>query len=423
MNTVFNSIPLPALASPTEYDCGRGSYMLKYSPAGKTDFDAYCAEIEKCGFTLHGSLDIKENYHKTYFGKIMLHVYYVESEKTLRVVADPYTKLYAAAPEACRNEYKTTLWQYEVDHALIDCGMCYIIRCRDGSFFIIDSAHPYSVNDDIRLCDFLFKLTGGKKPVIAGWFFSHGHDDHIGKAMDVIMYYRDRLDIQAIYYNFPPSTHRDNAAWGPANKGFTSKFERLMDETPEIKKIRLHSGQRFYVRNLEFTVLCTHEDIFPNPVTDYNNSSTALMMVAEGSKVLFPGDCAAESDKVLVRRYGDYLKCDVVQISHHGHSGTSPAFYRCADAECALFPITVIKFDEELPHQESNRVAIEIAKEYYIASNGTVEISLPYVYGNTKVLPDETFEDFNGIFNLWCYEYTDERKEQLRREFEERRDK
>ncbi|MBO5859442.1 MAG: hypothetical protein J6R20_06660, partial [Clostridia bacterium] len=60
-------------------------------------------------------------------------------------------------------------------------------------------------------------------------------------------------------------------------------------------------------------------------------------------------------------------------------------------------------------------------KEYYIASNGAVEIPLPYKFGQTKVLPDETFEDFNGIYWLWCYEYTDEYKEKLYKEFLERK--
>ncbi len=394
--------------------------MIKYSEAEKSDFDVYCNEVEKCGFSLYDETEIKTNFHKTYKKDIVLHIYYIETEKVLRIVADPFTKLYPIQPQTGCKEYPVTLWQFEVDHSLIDCGMCYIIRSSDGRFFVIDSAHPYSVNDDIRLCDFLYSLTGGSKPVVSGWFFSHGHDDHIGKAMDVIEYYKDKIEIQAIYYNFPPHDHRDSGAWCPAGKGFVERFEKLMDATPEIPKIRLHTGQRFYAGNLEFTVLCTHEDIFPNSVKDYNNTSTALMMCAEGSKVLFPGDCSAESDKVLVKRYGDYLKCDVVQMSHHGHSGTSPDFYRFADAECVLFPITEIKFDEELPRQEANRAAIDIAKEYYIASNGTVEIQLPYVYGNTKVYPDETFEDFNGIFNLWCYEYTDEYKEQLRKEFKER---
>ena len=112
-----------------------------------------------------------------------------------------------------------------------------------------------------------------------------------------------------------------------------------------------------------------------------------------------------------------------MQMSHHGHTGTSPEFYRRSAAECLLFPITEIKFDEELPRQEANRVAIEIAKEYHIASNGAAEIPLPYKFGQTKILPDETFEDFNGIFQLWCYEYTDEYKEKLYQEFLERKNK
>ena len=420
MNSIFNSIPLPALSSASEYDCGRDSYMLKYTPCTKADFDAYCEKVTAAGFVLHSAWDIRNNYHKTFIGQILLHIYYCESEKTLRVVADPNTTLFQPSELPCPRTHQTTLWQFEVDHALIDCGMCYIVRCCDGSFFVIDSAHPYSVNDDIRLCDFLWKLNGGRKPTVAGWFISHGHEDHTGKAMDIIEYSADRLDIKTVYYNFPSFNHRDSHLWGKAHENFNRRFERLMDSRPDIKKIRLHTGQRFFVGNLQFEVLCTHEDVFPNSCHDFNNTSTALLMTAEGSKVLFPGDCSAESDKVLVRRYGDYIKCDVVQISHHGHSGTSPQFYRNAAAECALFPITVIKYDEEWPRQESNRVAVEIAKEFHIASNGTVEIPLPYVYGNTKVHPDETFEDFNGIFNLWTYEYTDERKEQLRREFEER---
>jgi len=144
-------------------------------------------------------------------------------------------------------------------------------------------------------------------------------------------------------------------------------------------------------------------------------------MFAEGSKVLFPGDSAVESDKVIVPRWGDYLKCDIVQVSHHGHTGTSPEFYRLADAPCALFAVTVIKFDEEFPRQEANRVAVDIAKEYHIASNGTVEIPLPYKFGQTKIYPDETFEDFHGIYSLWAYEYTNERKEQLYQDFLKRK--
>lgn len=420
MNKIFNNIPLPAFAPSHEYDCGRNTYMLIYENCTFADFEEECASVQKSGYSLFDSSDIKNNYHRTYRSDIMMHVYFCESEGKMRIAADPVTAYYNTKPENCIRKCATTLWQFEVDHSLIDCGMCYIIRCEDGSFFVIDSAHMYSVNDDIRIIEFLKRLTGGRKPVVAGWFFSHSHEDHIAKFLDIVDYHKDEIEIETVYYNFPSLNHRDSSLWGECGNAMTRKFENTMLRNKDIKKVILHTGQRFFVRNLEFVTLCTHEDIYPESFSDFNNSSTAIMMFAEGSKVLFPGDCSDKSDKVLVGRYGDYLKCDVVQMSHHGHSGTSPEFYRLADAECVLFPITEIKFYEELPRQEANRVAMEIAKEYYIASNGAVEIPLPYKFGQTKVLPDETFEDFNGIFNLWTYEYTDEYKEKLYREFLER---
>ncbi len=421
MNSVFNSIPLPVGLSCREYDCGDGTFMLLYTDTEKAVFDKLCENLLCKGFELYGSTDIENNYHRTFVSGMMAHVYYCESEKSLRITARSTFEKYPVSPAS--NSENATLWQFEVDHSLIDCGMCYIIKTASGRFFVIDSAHPYSVNDDIRICEFLKKQAGGRKPVVEGWFISHGHDDHIGKLTDILRYHKNEIDIRAIYYNLPSLEHRDKDYWSTPCINFMKNFEEELAKSPEIKRYKMHTGQRFYIDNLEFTVLCTHEDIFPNLVNDFNNTTISLMMKVGSCKVSFPGDSSSESDRVFIRRYNETLKCDIMQMSHHGHSGTSPEFYRRSGAECVLFPITEIKFDEELPRQESNRVAIELAKEYHIASNGTAEIPLPYKFGQTKILPDETFEDFNGIFNLWCYEYTDEYKEKLYKEFLERKNR
>lgn len=417
MENTFKSIKLIDKEPFGRYDSGKGCEMFLFENCTKADFELQCDFIEEKNYALYDCHEFKGNVFKTYVADNLVHIYFCENEKKMRIIADPNTNLFKKTPENCVSNCPVTLWQFEVDHSLIDCGMCYIVRCCDGSFFVIDSAHMYSVNDDVRIIEFLKKMNGGKKPVVAGWFISHGHDDHVSKLNDIIDYHRDEIEIEAIYYNFPPSDHRDARYWGDPNHAITARFEKSLKENPDLKCINLHSGQHFYIRNLEFVVLCTHEDIYPNSARDYNDSSVSLMMHANGSKVLFPGDSSIESDKVIVPRWGDYLKCDIVQVSHHGHTGTSSEFYRLADADCALFAVTVIKFDEELPRQEPNRVAIELAKEYHIASNGTVEIPLPYKFGQTKIHPDETFEDFNGIFQLWAYEYTDERKEQLYQDF------
>ena len=102
-----------------------------------------------------------------------------------------------------------------------------------------------------------------------------------------------------------------------------------------------------------------------------------------------------------------------MQVAHHGHFGTFSDFYRLADASVSLFATTYIKFEEELPHYEANRVACELAEHTFIASDGTVEFSFPLKDSLIKVYPDEIIENFEGIYNLWSYSYSDEYKAQL----------
>ncbi|MBQ6468085.1 MAG: hypothetical protein IJJ61_09095 [Clostridia bacterium] len=418
MNGIFENIPLPGKTG-EEYDCGE-YFILGFENCSEKDFAALCDEFICKGYSLYSSHDIENNLHRVFTAEnVTVNTYFTPSESKIRVIAEEGKPEFAVSP-VYSGEYTPTLWQFEVDHSLIDCGMCYIVRCDDGSFFIIDSPHFYSVNDDIRITDFLRKISGEEKPRVSGWFFSHGHEDHIGIFNSILKYHGNELSIEALYFNFPPLTHRDAPLWDKSFYNLMKSFYEITGERPDIKKIRLHTGNHFFIKNLEFEVLCTHEDVYPGSLADFNNSSTALKMTVNGSKTLFPGDCSALSDKVLTGRYKEALKCEIIQVSHHGHSGLSPEFYRRVDAKCALFPVTVIKFDEEWPRQEANRVAAEIAKEYYIASDGTVEIPLPYEYGKTKIYPDETFEDFEGIYNLWQYEYTEERKQQLYEEYKRR---
>ena len=219
------------------------------------------------------------------------------------------------------------------------------------------------------------------------------------------------------YYNDAPIDHRDNMSWGEANKKYIRRFEDCA-RSCGIPTVKLHTGQRFFVRNLRFDVLCTQEDVWPKSLENFNNTSCALALEADGTRIIFPGDAAdVESDIMTARYTAKTLGCDIMQQSHHGHSGTSPEFYQMANARTVMFPITKIKFDEEYPKQEANRVACSIAEEYFIASDGTVEFPLPYKVGSAKIYPDETFENFAAIKMLWGYDYPDEYKKQLFEEF------
>lgn len=403
-----------------KYDCGDNAVMRIYSDMSEESFFKCENELEKSGYVVSQRHDIAGNIHFTLKGNDeILQFYYNPCSCSARLISDRYTADVMTQTTAVDRVCNTELYQFETDHSLIDCGMCYIIRCADNSFFVIDSAHFYSVHDNDRIHDFLRSMTPESEKIhIAGWFLSHGHDDHICKCTDYLLYNMKDTVIDKFYYNFVPDTHRDNENWDGAGKGFRRSFYKAVKESG-IPVAKLHTGQRFYVSNLEFEVLCTHEDIWPASCADYNNSSTVLMMKTENTKVLFPGDASAESSKVLESRYGNYLKCDIIQLSHHGHHGTSARFYEYAAAPVVLCPNTEIKINEE-DHIPANKVAKAFAEEFYISANGTVKLTLPYVKGSAEVFPDETTENFEGIKQLWNYEYTDEFKQKHNGEFVKR---
>lgn len=400
------------------YDCGDGAYMRLIKGAEESDFSKICGECEKLGYTIFQRNDLEENRHASYHGDMLIHIYFCPSEKSLRVICDPFSARFKCEEPKYERRCGSALWQFENDHSYIDCGMCYILRCADNSFFIIDSGHFLQPNDHKRIYRFLRERTpDGERTVISGWFFSHAHDDHVSQFVDFIREYGSAVEIERLYYNDAPIDHRDSMSWGESNKKYIRRFEDCA-RSCNIPAVKLHTGQRFFVRNLRFDVLCTQEDVWPQSLENFNNTSCVLALEADGTRIIFPGDAADVESDIMTARYTEKtLGCDIMQQSHHGHSGASPEFYRRADAKTVMFPITKIKFDEEYPKQEANRVACSIAEEYFIASDGTVEFPLPYSVGSAKVYPDETFENFAAIKMLWGYDYPEEYKKQLFEEF------
>ncbi len=415
---LLNKIPsfdADFLTYPSGEDCEL--YLLK-----NVKFEAfvsYCAKLSQDGFICVNKNKLENNFFEFYKkGNVAVCVGYYDCDNTIRVVVDAQTDYPAFAPKAAPNVTESKLWQFEVDHSLIDCGMCYILQLSSGAFFVIDSAHTYSVNDCERIHKFLRERTpDGKKIQIAGWFFSHAHDDHIAQFISYLNFYCYDTVIDALYFNFISPDHRDGGDWMETHRGYYALFYGALENHPEIPVIRLHTGQTFYIENMRVDVLCSHEDVFPNDNSNYNDSSVVLMLTVDGTKILIPGDAGHEESYVLEARYPKYLKSDIVQSAHHGHFGTTENFYRLVDADVVLFPVTQIMFDGDFDRYPCNKVAIDLADEYHIASNGTVEIPLPYKKGNLKVYPDETFESFKGVFDLWTYTYTPEYKEKLYNEY------
>ena len=314
------------------YDSGKESQLLLYSDVERSVFYELVSQYEEKKL-----FDNKIEDNEFFFYKeedVLLSFGYYPCDKSLRISLDGKTALPQYEKEAYSTNDKTTLWQFEVDHTLIDCGMCYILRDCDGSFFVIDSAHTYSMRDCDRIYDFLRERTPeGQKVRIKGWFLSHGHEDHIAQFMNYIRYYTHDTIIEKVYHNFVPNDHRDGTYWTPSNLNYVTIFYELMEKHPEIPVCRLHTGMYFYSNNIRFDVLCSHEDVFPGDNENYNDSSVVIMAQTEETKILFPGDAGHEESYILESRYKNgYLKCEIMQSAHHAHFGTTPKFYKMTNS-------------------------------------------------------------------------------------------
>lgn len=81
--------------------------------------------------------------------------------------------------------------------------------------------------------------------------------------------------------------------------------------------------------------------VFLNPdqdnYSDSNDYSAVLMVECNGIKALFQADADAKTEEKLLLTYGEYLKADILKVSHHGSAtGTSESFLKMVAPDYAI---------------------------------------------------------------------------------------
>ncbi len=214
----------------------------------------------------------------------------------------------------------------------VDCGMSYIIRTSEGRFIIIDgnvgeydeADHLYSLLSS--------QCKDGCEPVIAAWFITHPHSDHFGCFVKFHDSYGDRVKIERVLYHFPMPGVFDSE--GCDRTGFLRVLGEISAEiiTPRTNDI-------FCFDDARFEVLFCCEDLYPGPTENINNSSLVMMMTLGKYKILWLGDLQREgADHICAHVDKKKLKCDILQVGHHGYWGGSDELHRSADPTILLWP-------------------------------------------------------------------------------------
>lgn len=184
----------------------------------------------------------------------------------------------------------------------IDVGQAEAILVTENNHnMLIDAGNR---KDGVKLVNYIKSLGIDHFDYVIG---THAHEDHIGGMYQII----NNFNIDKYYM---PDVRVDDFTY--KNLISTLKKNNLDINTPVI-------GQDLNLENTSCKVLFVGTD-----KADLNNDSVVMKCTFFNNSYLFTGDATNEVEHMIVNsEYGDYLKSDVLKISHHGSRYSNSAVF------------------------------------------------------------------------------------------------
>lgn len=371
-------------------DCGAGNYMVELDCTLKEDYIDYLNKLSKYGFKKFA--ENEEGINKAVYcanyvkDDLSVTVIYIEKFRKTYVSAcfnQTFSKhLFYDKQDVLKNnkEAKTQLHVLELRGG----GNCFVWKLKNGHFLISDGGLQ---EDTDILFEYLERETAkGEKPIIEGWFVSHGHVDHCG-AFEVIAdkpeQYADRVYVEGIYYNEPNElVFSLDIYLKKASSTLIKDAQKVLYSTegkhPEI--YRTHTGQRYYFNDVVVDIVLGQEQLpFDQYCCDVNDSSTWCMFCVEGQKCLFGGDGDGGGMRFLMCAYDkDYLSIDIFTLLHHGWNTRNYFTDYCKFKTVLSTPLAVQGGKLPELRAEENAHLQDTSEEWISWIGGTKVLSFPY---------------------------------------------
>ncbi len=214
---------------------------------------------------------------------------------------------------------------------------CSIIKSRSGKLIVIDGGRLGQAEHIIRCLE---HLSGGKKPVVSAWLFSHLHCDHYGVMTDMLVdnSLYSRIDVENIYFNFAEAEYYTD--WASEKNPVYKDMLELICSADKVFGCKMHkvsAGDIIDIDELKIKVVRVANIVLPSDksqkIMNINDTSVIYKLFACGQSVLFLGDAEKYCDKELLEEHYDDLKSDIVQVSHHGNGNVSQKCYEAIGAK------------------------------------------------------------------------------------------
>ena len=273
---------------------------------------------------------------------------------------------------------------YQIHSATPIQMMSYVIRTNSGKLIVVDGGNT---GDACSLLDFLYTLSNGEKPTVDCWFITHSHIDHADAFGEIMRNNADKIDVKKIVWHLiDDDFYNTVTAYGYAKES-TDIIEKALGDIVHVAEI----GDIISVDNVSFEIIYVSEDKFTEELI--NNTSMAFIMTAEDQKVLFLGDLAEDAgNRVLEIQTPEKLRCDIVQMAHHGQNGVNFDFYKAVKPKMCLWPTPKWLWDNDAgggynTHTFKTIITQEWMKELGVKHHikeyeGTAEIVLPFKFND-----------------------------------------
>ena len=373
-------------------DCAK---ILVYENCQKSDFDNYTRWFQQtAGCERKQAYQLGDNRYILYKNdKFTAYLSYLSGEGAVRVYIGRADDLIPSRLDPGAGKVSPALWQINVDckAAGYNGGMSYVLQLSDGKFIVVDGGYD-TKEDAASIYKILTenKPANHEQPIIAGWFITHLHIDHIGALRNFTTRYKDKVKVEGFYYNFPYVTIGDIY---PSNN---DTWEDLMASWEGATLYRkLHSGMQFSFAGAKITVLCTFEDVYPLNFNSGNDTSTVFKIEIAGQKIVFLGDAEyGESDRMMYLP-DDAVKADIMQYAHHGYDKQARGnLYQKIDPSVVLWPMPFVNWESDSHgevfrpryegtitnrHKENEWIRnADSVKKIIVMAEGTTKLDLPY---------------------------------------------